>query len=190
MALDDGTKTYAIPENEWDSYVQEVNNGKYYSIIQWTMCLSPETLIEVIEEDKFGKKRRRKKKLKNIKVGDKVICINPYTLELDIDTVTECDASQNKMHTSYDNWIFSDGTIITTIYRHRFYNIERKKFIYMDEWNIGEHAYNIEGNKIELIKHEHIEENIHHCTLFTQKYNNYFANSLLSGNRNSTDINL
>jgi len=44
--------------------------------------------------------------------------------------------------------------------------------------------------KIELIKHEHIEEEINHCTLFTEKYNNYFANGLLSGNRKSKNINL
>ena len=58
------------------------------------------------------------------KVGDKVICINPFTLELDTDTVVECDGEMNKKHTCYDNWYFSDGTIITTI--NTAYN---KKFL-------------------------------------------------------------
>ena len=49
---------------------------------------------------------------------------------------------------------------------------------------------NINIEKIELIKHEHIEEEINHCTLFTEKYNNYIANGLLSGNRKSKNINL
>ena len=166
--------------------IQESNYYLVNLITGW--CLSPETLIDVEEIDEKGKKRRRRKKLKDIKVGDKVICINPFTLELDTDTVVECDGQMNKKHTCYDNWYFSDGTIITTIHRHRFYNVEKNKFMYMEEWNIGEHGLNINNEKIELIKHEHIEEEINHCTLFTEKYNNYFANGLLSGNRKSKNI--
>ena len=153
-------------------------------------CLPPDTLIEVEEEDEKGKKKRRKKKIRDIKSGDKVVCINPYTHELDVDTVVECDSNQIKKHNCYDNWIFNDGTVITTVHRHRFYNIEKQKFVYMDEWNIGECGYNINGEKIKLIEHQHIDEEIEHCTLFTEKYNNYFANGMLSGNRNSSEINL
>ncbi len=153
-------------------------------------CLTPDTLIDVEEVDENGKKKRRRKKLKDIKVGDKVICINPVTLELDTDTVIECDGEMNKKHTCYDNWYFSDGTIITTVHRHRFFNIENRKFMYMEEWKIGEHGINIDNEKVELIKHEHVEEEINHCTLFTEKYNNYFANGMLSGNRRSKNIKL
>ena len=163
-------------------------NYNYYIIPFDNICLAPDTLIDVEEIDEKGKKRRRRKKLKDIKVGDKVICINPFTLELDTDTVIECDGEMNKKHTCYDNWYFSDGTIITTVHRHRFYNVENNKFMYMEEWNIGDHGLNINNEKIELMKHEHIEEEINHCTLFTEKYNNYFANSLLSGNRHSKEI--
>ena len=168
----------------------DITDNQYYIMGFWFSCLTPDTLIDVEEIDEKGKKRRRRKKLKDIKVGDKVICINPFTLELDTDTVIECDGTMNKKHTCYDNWYFSDGTIITTIHRHRFYNVENKKFMYMEEWNIGDHGLNIDNEKIELIKHEHIEEEINHCTLFTEKYNNYFANGLLSGNRKSKNINL
>ena len=167
---------------------KELTDNYYWISYFYTKCLTPDTLIDVEEIDEKGKKRRRRKKLKDIKVGDKVICINPFTLELDTDTVVECDGEMNKKHTCYDNWYFSDGTIITTIHRHRFYNVENKKFMYMEEWNIGYHGLNIDNEKIELIKHEHIEEEINHCTLFTEKYNNYFANGLLSGN--SKNINL
>ncbi len=169
---------------------KELTDNYYWISYFYTKCLTPDTLIDVEEIDEKGKKRRRRKKLKDIKVGDKVICINPFTLELDTDTVVECDGEMNKKHTCYDNWYFSDGTIITTIHRHRFYNVENKKFMYMEEWNIGDHGLNIDNEKIELIKHEHIEEEINHCTLFTEKYNNYFANGLLSGNRKSKNINL
>ena len=169
---------------------KELTDNYYWISYFYTKCLTPDTLIDVEEIDEKGKKRRKRKKLKDIKVGDKVICINPFTLELDTDTVVECDGEMNKKHTCYDNWYFSDGTIITTIHRHRFYNVENKKFMYMEEWNIGDHGLNINNEKIELIKHEHIEEKINHCTLFTEKYNNYFANGLLSGNRKSKNINL
>ena len=185
--VDTGYFKYINSESAWKPYTED---NKYY-INNWgMMCLTPDTLIDVEEIDEKGKKRRRRKKLKDIKVGDKVICINPFTLELDTDTVVECDGEMNKKHTCYDNWYFSDETIITTIHRHRFYNVENKKFMYMEEWNIGDHGLNIDNEKIELIKHEHIEEEINHCTLFTEKYNNYFANGLLSGNRKSKNINL
>ena len=174
----------------YTEFLEQKKDGIYYVYPCGTTCLSPETLIDVEEIDEKGKKRRRRKKLKDIKVGDKVICINPFTLELDTDTVVECDGQMNKKHTCFDNWYFSDGTMITTIYRHRFYNVEKNKFMYMEEWNIGEHGLNINNEKIKLIKHEHIEEEINHCTLFTEKYNNYFANGLLSGNRRSKEIKL
>ena len=185
--VDTGYFKYINSGSAWKPYTED---NKYY-INNWgMMCLTPDTLIDVEEIDEKGKKRRRRKKLKDIKVGDKVICINPFTLELDTDIVVECDGEMNKKHTCYDNWYFSDETIITTIHRHRFYNVENKKFMYMEEWNIGDHGLNINNEKIELIKHEHIEEEINHCTLFTEKYNNYFANGLLSGNRKSKNINL
>ena len=174
----------------YTEFLEQKKDGIYYVFPCGMTCLTPETLIDVEEIDEKGKKRRRRKKLKDIKVGDKVICINPETLELDTDTVIECDGQMNKKHTCFDNWYFSDGTLITTIHRHRFYNVENNKFMYMEEWNIGEHGLNINNEKIELIKHEHIEEEINHCTLFTEKYNNYFANGLLSGNRKSKEIKL
>ena len=148
-------------------------------------CLSSDTEIEIYDEED---KKRKKKKLKDLKVGDKVISVNPYTGELEIDEVTYTDYLENKHHNKYDKWYFSDGTIIETVHRHRFYNIEKHDYTYMDEWMVGDHGYNINGETIELVKHEEINEDIRHCTLFTKKYNNYFANGMLSGNRHSTKI--
>ena len=167
-----------------------LNDNKYYIYAVSETCLTPETFIDVEEEDKKGKKRRKRKMLKDIKVGDKVICVNPDTLQLDTDIVTECDSSFIKRHTCYDKWYFENNIVITTVHRHRFYNVENKTFMYMDEWTIGQHGIDIDGNKVKLIKHEHIEEEITHATLFTKKYNNYFANGMLSGNRHSKKINL
>ncbi len=176
--------------NTLNDSVINLGSNKIYLYCFYTRCLTPETLIDVEEEDKKGKKRRKRKMLKDIKVGDKVICINPNTLKLDTDVVTECDSSFIKRHNCYDKWYFEDDIVIITVHRHRFYNVENKSFMYMDKWNIGEHGINIDGNKVKFIKHEHIEKEIVHVTLFTKKYNNYFANGMLSGNRRSKKINL
>ena len=170
---------YSIPTGGCDC------NNLPEAYIYHNFCLSPNTEIEVYDEED---KKRKKKKLKDLKVGDKVICVNPYTGELEIDEVTYTDYLENKHHNKYDKWYFSDGTIIETVHRHRFYNIEKHDYTYMDEWIVGEHGYNIDGEIIELVKHEEINEDIRHCTLFTKKYNNYFANGMLSGNRHSTKI--
>ena len=153
-------------------------------------CLTPNTEIYVIEEDEKKKKKRIKKKIKDIKVGDKVVSINPITGEQEEDTVILADGDENKKYKEYDVWKFEDGTVIETVKRHRFYNIEKQDFKYMDEWDIGDSGYNYNGEKIKLIAHEKIEEEIQHCTIFTEKWNNYFANGMLSGNRNSAKIKL
>ena len=51
--------------------------------------------------------------LKDIKLGDKVICVNPNTLKLDTDIVTECDNAFIKRHTCYDKWYFENNIVIT-----------------------------------------------------------------------------
>lgn len=153
-------------------------------------CLTPDTLIIVIEEDEEKKKVLRKKKIKDIKPGDKVLSVNPFTGELEEDTVIYADGEENKKSSEYDEWIFSDGTVLQTVIRHRFYNIDNQKFMYMENWQIGEHGYNVKGEKVELISHKKIKEETKHCTVFTEKWNNYFANDMLSGNRRSNEVKL
>lgn len=46
----------------------------------------------------------------------------------------------------------------------------------------------VKKRKNEKTKYEHIEKAITHNTLFKEKYNNYFVNGLLSGNRRSKII--
>ena len=58
----------------------------------------------------------------------------------------------------------------------------------IEEYNRKQENSRLNNEEIELIKHEHIEEEINHCTLFKEKYNNYFANGLLSGNRKSKNF--
>ena len=97
---------------------------------------------------------------------------------------TIVEVSQSKCD-EYDEWHFSNGTIIETAHRHRLYNVGRKAFVYLDEWIIGESTLDIDGNEVQLIKHVHFNEPIRHATLFCEPNNTYYANGLLAGNRYS-----
>lgn len=141
-------------------------------------CLTGDMLITMADNTK--------KRIDEIKVGDKVLSYNGNTIEKAV--ITYSDADVMKTHNSYDIWKFDDGTIIKTVHRHRLYNCESEAFVNMDEWKIGDHARTIDGKEIALIKHEHIDELVNHYTIFTDKYNNYFVNGLLAGNKYSAEI--
>ncbi len=128
------------------------------------------------------------KRIDTIKVGDKVLSYNPKTGNLEEDEVTCSDSTENKQHDNFDVWTFGDGTIIKTVHRHRFYNVERNAMVYMDEWKIGEHCRRRDGVLVTLISHENVEETVNHYTIFT-KNQSYFANGLLSRNRYIKHIN-
>ncbi len=143
-------------------------------------CLTGETMITLADGTC--------KRLDQVMPGDRVLCLNPETGALDIDEVVESDALEHKEHTEYDVWTFSDQTVVKTVYRHRFYNLDQQRMAYMDEWKMGEHAYTRSGKKVALVHHERVQETVRHYTLFTKKWNNYFANNLLSGNRHTPKI--
>lgn len=137
-------------------------------------CLTGDTLITLTDGSS--------KRIDQLTLNDKVLSYNPKTLQLEPDEITYTDATENKSFTEYDRWTFEDGSVVKTVHRHRFYNVERQAMVYMDEWKIGEHAITVDGKKIALVDHETISEEVHHYTIFT-KNQNYFANGLLSGNR-------
>lgn len=144
-------------------------------------CLTGDMLITLADG---GQKR-----IDKITLDDKVLSYNPETMRLEPDTITYCDSDKVKTDNKYDVWTFSDGTIVKTVHRHRFYNVERQTMTYMDEWEIGEHAINIDGAEIELVSHEVVEQEVRHFTIFTENQN-YFVNGLLSGNRHTKKMNL
>lgn len=185
-----GGKTYTLTHGETSP------DGNYYWVEEHTIeltddvvivasdgksCLTGDTLITMADGTS--------KRIDEIEVGDFVRAIDPETLEVVADTVTYSDVGRDKTADHYDVWTFSDGTIIKTVARHRFYNLERQAMVYMDEWNIGEHAYNEKGEAVELVSHERINDTVNFYTIFTEK-NNYFANGLLSGNRRTKKISL
>jgi len=147
----------------------------------YSSCLTGDMLITLADGSQ--------KRVDQLALTDKVLSWNPDTMQLEADEITYTDSAENKKHTEYDVWTFIDGTVIKTVHRHRLYNVERQAMIYMDEWQIGEHALNIDGEYVELITHENIKEVIQHYTLFTGNQN-YFVNGLLSGNRYTKEIHL
>ena len=170
--------------------IKAVGDGINYEDSNWSeslwlyYCLSGETEIDIYDEEK---KKRRKKKLKDLKVGDKVISFNTETKKWEIDEVLNDDMHEVKFELSYDIWIFSDGTQITTVKKHEFYNVSQEKLMYIDEWNMGDKIYKEDGTTPSLIKHEQVQEPIRHYTLMNHNHN-YIANGCLSGTREMKKI--
>ncbi len=127
-----------------------------------------------------------KKKVKDIRVGDKVMSIDPCSLELVEDEVVFCDGEADKTFTEKDIWNFEDGTVLETVHPHEIFNVRLGKMAYLADFIVGEDfARNIDGEEVLLVGHEKVEGEFHYATLFTKKYNNYFAAGLLAGNRHS-----
>ena len=84
-----------------------------------------------------------------------------------------------------DVWKFDDGTVIKTVGRHRFFNAELEEPMYLEAWNIGEHAVRHDMKRVALVSHERVIGKFKHASLVTEKYNLYYANGLLAGNRRS-----
>lgn len=87
----------------------------------------------------------------------------------------------------WDEWQFSDGKVIKTAHRHRFYNADMGRMAYLDEWEIGDSGIDEMGKRVTLLNHIHHVEKCIHYTLFTT-HNTYYADELLSGNRYSEMI--
>lgn len=146
--------------------------------IRWT-CLTGDTLVTMSD----GKKKR----IRDVKKGDKVLSVDPVTGKLVECEVMESDIKEIKKHTCYDRWTLSDGTVIKTVHRHRFYNVEKKAYVYMDEWKIGDHFLKEDGSTVELVEHKRINRTVRHFAI-TPKLHNYFANGMLNGDRNAIDV--
>ena len=166
---------------DWSTELTSVSQLKVTN----SSCLHPTTEITLPD---FSTKQ-----LKDLRVGDKVLSLNPMTNEFEEDAVSATDAFMNKFGDDKDIWTFSDGSTITTIHPHEFYSVDDQKFKYIANFNIGERLLKLVDGKlveVKLEKHENIVEKTPHATLFTQKNNIYFANGILTGNRNSAKLNI
>lgn len=129
------------------------------------------------------------KLIKDIIVGDEVLSLDLTTGERVSRKVIFTDAAENKSANVWDEWEFSDGSVIKTTYRHEFYNIESGKFKYLDEWQIGAHTYKLDGTTPALVKHVVHKEIVNHYKITLENSNNYFANGLLTGDRYCNELN-
>ena len=142
--------------------------GDALVIVTYDTCLSPDTLI--LMSDGTAKM-----------IADMNACDMVMT-PFGADTVTKVSHGEGD---TIDVWTFADGTVVKTIGRHRFYNCELGEPMYLEAWKIGEHALTPDGNKIALVSHAKEVKPSPHWTIFTKKYNLYYANGLLAGNRHS-----
>lgn len=155
-------------------------NGNGTVTLYEYLCLTGDTLITLADGSE--------KRIDSLRMDDKVLSYNEQG-ELVASSLYYTDSDENKSYVEYDVWTFDDGTIVKTVHRHRFYNVEHKAMMYMDEWKIGEHARTLSGNNVALVAHENVKEEVKHYTLFTE-HQNYFANGLLSGNRWTKTLNI
>lgn len=139
-------------------------------------CLTGDMLVTMADNST--------KRLDEIKVGDEILSYDWNTMSLVPNKVIFTDKDENKSFKEYHKWTFDDGTIIKTVHRHRFYNVEAKQFKYMDMWSIGEHAYKQDGSMPMLVSHELITEDVRHYKITGEIGTNYFVNGLLTGDRN------
>lgn len=120
-----------------------------------------------------------------LRVGDRLLAVNPETMQLEADEVSDCDAGCIKMHNKSDVWTFADGTSITTVKPHQFFNVRTGRMEYIADFQIGDEVRKADGTTTALTGHETRYGVTYHNTLYTRRFNNYFASGILAGNRHS-----
>lgn len=148
--------------------------------VEYKLCLTADTLITMFDGTT--------KRIDQIELGDLVLSLDKDGNKVP-GYVYYCDSHCNHMGKHYDRFVFEDGTELKIVHRHRFYNMNEKKFVHLDLWYAGDEAYKLDGTTTAL-KETHLrdyEGEIPHYTLFCE-HNTYFANGLLCGNRFSDPV--
>lgn len=149
--------------------------------ISYETCLTGDTLITMFDGTT--------KRIDQIELGDQVLSLDKEGKQVP-GYVYYCDSHCNHTGKHYDRFVFEDGTELKIVHRHRFYNVNEKKFVHLDLWYEGDEAYKLDGTTTAL-KETHLrdyEGDIPHYTLFCE-HNTYFANGILCGNRFSDPVN-
>lgn len=190
-----------IQENSESVYLKYQMNGKEFIIynkgsgnasdvvtlfgnvsITWYIygqeCILSDSLVTMADGTK--------KALGDIVVGDKVLSYDWDTMNLVENEVVYASGQDNSKSWTvnrYFVWTFSDGTIIKSAFAHRFYNLEKRKFVYLEFWEIGEHIYKEDGTYAALLSVETIYEECTFARITLKNGTNYFANGALTGDR-------
>lgn len=109
--------------------------------------------------------------------------------------IYKCQYGEHNYNYDYAVWKIKtpDGIReIKTTHKHEFYNVEKGKMCYLvyenedipNQFEIGEHLLDINGNKCELLSCEVINESCEHFSLWCDD-NIYYANGFVCGNRYS-----
>ena len=136
--------------------------------VSFADCLHPDTPILMADGTR--------KRVADVRAGDRVA--TPFGP----DEVTRTSAGRGAR---MDEWQFSDGTTVRTVGRHRFWNADLGEFMYLEAWNVGERAVRADGTVAELVSRRTSEGDFPHATLFTARWNVYYAGGLVAGNRKS-----
>ena len=177
------TKYVSFTEGGLANYLE---NGIYYLSTDITIdkllylnCIDENTLVTMADGSA--------KRLGDVEVGDEVLSIDYDTMTL----IARKVIYSGKDEPDYDNWfvncywenVFSDGTIIKQAMNHRFYNLENELYVYMKDWNTGEHTYKLDGTNPELVSRTLVQGRINYGRITLEDSNNYFANGLSTADR-------
>jgi len=137
-------------------------------------CLNKGTLITMYDGTK--------KPIEEIEVGDMVLGYDGEP-----NKVWRSQKGAHQFCEDRDIWLFEGGYKIVTTYRHRFYNYEHQCMMYLNDWQIGEHAIAEDGSKVALVEHTYEDIPCMHFSLWCEN-ENYFAGGLVAGNRFTKEI--
>lgn len=140
------------------------------AMVEWHVadCLDPDTSIMMADGSY--------KRVFDVTAGDMV------ATPLGPDIVVEASQGSGK---AVDIWTFEDGSEVRTVGRHRFFNLELSEPMYLEAWNAGERAVRSDGVHVALVGRKTESGEHGHATIFTERWNLYYANGLLAGNRRS-----
>lgn len=153
------------------------STGHTHIFVEMASCLEADTPITMADGTV--------KRVCDLRVGDLVLALDPYTMTLVPDEVVDCDGGQVKTHGVTDVWTFDDGTVLKTVHPHEFFNVRTGRMEYISKFKLGDRVRKSDGTTTALANHEKVFGEVRHNTLFTRRFNNYFASGILTGNRAS-----
>ena len=165
-------------ENTWKTV--PMTGNIVVTSFTYESCLPGDTMIAMADGSE--------KRLDELEKNEMLLAVDPATGELTSTKLEYCNRwAEPQYDYRYETWTFEDGFSVRTVKRHRLYNIERQAMVYLDQWEVGEHAYTKDGKQVALLGSKTTYEPIRHYTLFTHNQN-YFVNGLLAGNRLTSEM--
>ncbi len=158
-----------------DIDISEMQPGDKLSIqtvVGKSVCLSGDTLITMYDHTT--------KRLDEIQSGDFILAY--HNGKYVPDKVKFTDSMANKIRNDLIIYYFENCEPLKVIRDHRLFNCRLNRYTHLSEFKIGDETLNLRGEKVKLLKREYYDVPTQHYTIFTNKYNNYFANGMLAGN--------